>query len=96
MHEESNEKKVHLKYFGIPKILPYLKPYRLTMVIMILLAAGGSLIDIVFPKYQEYAINHYIAGETLDTIVTFTVTYALLLLVKVAMDTLSTYLSTRV
>ena len=96
MHEESNEKKVHLKYFGIPKILPYLKPYHLTMVIMILLAAGGSLIDIVFPKYQEYAINHYIAGETLDTIVTFTVTYALLLLVKVAMDTLSTYLSTRV
>ena len=96
MHEESNEKKVHLKYFGIPKILPYLKPYRLTMFIMILLAAGGSLIDIVFPKYQEYAINHYIAGETLDTIVTFTVTYALLLLVKVAMDTLSTYLSTRV
>lgn len=96
MHEESNEKKVHLKYFGIPKILPYLKPYRLTMFIMILLAAGGSLIDIVFPKYQEYAINHYIASETLDTIVTFTVTYALLLLVKVAMDTLSTYLSTRV
>jgi len=96
MHEESNEKKVHLKYFGIPKILPYLKPYRLTMVIMILLAAGGSLIDIVFPKYQEYAINHYIASETLDTIAAFTVTYALLLLVKVAMDTVSTYLSTRV
>ncbi len=96
MHEESNEKKVHLKYFGIPKVLPYLKPYRLTMVVMILLAVGGSLVDIVFPKYQEYAINHYIAGETLDTIVTFTVTYFLLLLCKVAMDTVSTYLSTRV
>ncbi len=96
MHEESAEKKVHLKYFGIPKVLPYLKPYRLTMLVMILLAVGGSIVDIVFPKYQEYAINHYIASETLDTIVTFTVTYALLLLVKVAMDTVSTYLSTRV
>ncbi len=96
MYEESTEKKVHLKYFGIPKVLPYLKPYRLTMLIMILLAAGGSLIDIVFPKYQEYAINHYIAGETLDTLVSFIVTYFLLLLVKVTMDTVSTYLSTRV
>ena len=44
MHEESNEKKVHLKYFGIPKILPYLKPYRLTMFIMILLAVLGILL----------------------------------------------------
>jgi len=96
MYEDSTEQKVHLKYFGIPKVLPYLKPYRLTMLVMILLAAGGSLIDIVFPKYQEYAINHYIAGETLDTLASFIVTYALLLLIKVTMDTISTYLSTRV
>ena len=40
--EENNAKITHLKFFGIPKILPYLKPYRLTMVFMILLAAGGS------------------------------------------------------
>ncbi len=94
--EENTTKTTHLKFFGIPKIIPYLKPYRLTMLIMIILAAGGSVIDIIFPKCQEYAINHYIAGETLDTIVTFAIVYVLLLITKILFDTVSTYLSTRV
>ncbi len=91
------EKKVtHLKLFGIPKILPFLKPYRLTMVLMILLAAGGSFIDILFPKFQEYAINHFIALETLDTLTVFTVVYLVLMVIKILFDLASTYLSTRV
>lgn len=96
MMEENNGKITHLKFFGIPKVLPYLRPYRLTMFVMILLAAGGSVVDIIFPKCQEYAINHFIGGETLDTLAVFTVVYIALLLVKILFDTCSTYLSTRV
>ncbi len=93
---KTNEKKTGLRFFGIPKIIPYLAPYKWTILIMTLLAVGTTLVDITFPKYQEYAINHFVAGETLDTIVTFTATYAALLIAKVLMDLVSTYLATKV
>lgn len=90
-----DNKKVKLKFFGIPKIIPYLGPYKWVMVIMTVLAIGGSIVDIVFPKYQEYAINHFIALDTLDTLAPFIITYALFLIGKVIMDTASTYLATK-
>jgi len=94
--EEKNTKTTHLRFFGIPKILPFLKPYRFSMLFMILLAAGGSFIDILFPKCQEYTINHFIGGETLDTFVPFCIFYGALIVVKIGLDLVSTYLSTRV
>ncbi len=96
MDEETSTQTTHLKFFGIPKILPYLKPYLSVMLIMILCAVGASVVDIVIPKFQEYAINHYIAEGTLDTIGTFTVLYIVLLLMQKGMDLGSTYIGTRV
>lgn len=96
MEEENTTKTTHLRFFGIPRLLPYLKPYRFMMLVMIILAVTASLIDIVFPKFQEYAINHYIGEGTLDTIKVFSVSYLALLLIKIAMDLGSTYLGTRV
>jgi len=93
---KTNEKKAELPFFGIPKIIPYLAPYKWSILVMTLLAIGATLCEITFPKYQEYAINHFVAGETLDTIVTFTITYALIVLIKVAMDLISTYVATKV
>ncbi len=94
--QENKNTGTKLNFFGIPKILPYLKPYKWTVLAMTVLAALGTLIDIIFPKYQEYAINHFVAGETLDTIAGFITTYALLLIIKVTMDLISTYLATKV
>ncbi len=93
--KKNTEKTTHLRFFGIPKLLPFLKPYRLPMLIMIILAFGGSLVDIVFPKYQEYAINNYVAESRLDGIWVFGITYVILLIVKIIMDTFSTYLGTK-
>ena len=95
MMEEENEKIRHLRFFGIPKILPYLRPYTGSMLLMMILAFCGSLIDTVFPRFQEYAINHYIADETLDTIVPFVVFYVLLLASQVAMNFTASYLGVR-
>ena len=86
MEEETSTKTTHLKFFGIPKIIPYLKPYKFMMLGMILLSVSAYLIDIVFPKFQEYAINHYIGEGTLDTIRTFTVLYTALLLINIEME----------
>ncbi|MBQ3815909.1 MAG: ABC transporter ATP-binding protein, partial [Clostridia bacterium] len=48
-----------------------------------------------FPKFQEYAINHYIAEETLDTIVPFVILYVGLLVAQVAMNFTASYLGIR-
>ncbi|MBR5632556.1 MAG: ABC transporter ATP-binding protein, partial [Clostridia bacterium] len=93
--KKNTEKTTHLKFFGIPKLIPFLKPYRVPMLFMILLALGGSAVEIIFPKYQEYAINNYIADNHLDGIWVFGGTYLLLLIVKIIMDVFSTYLGTK-
>jgi len=56
----SQEPSVRLKWFGIPKLLPYLKPYRKNLIYMMLLGALGSVIDISIPLFQRYAINNFI------------------------------------
>lgn len=83
----------HLKFFGIPKIFPYIKSYSVPLIVMVLTATVTSLYDVIVPKFQEYAINHYIAEGTLDTIRTFTIVYAVMLIAKVAIDCVSTYLA---
>ena len=93
--DENTEKINHLRFFGIPKILPHLKPYVVPMIFMMVLAFGGSLVDIAFPKFQEYAINHYIADETLDTIVPFVILYVVLLVAQVIMNCAASYLGIR-
>ncbi len=95
MMEEEYTKINHLRFFGIPKILPHLKPYVGPMIFMMAFALAGSLIDIVYPKFQEYAINHYIADETLDTVVPFAILYASLLIFQVIVNFTATYLGMR-
>lgn len=96
MNEENSAQKIHhLKFFGIPKVIPYLKPYRGLLAVMIVFALGATTIDVIFPKFQEYAINHYIADSTLDTFGVFVAIYSALLLFKIFMDLFSTYIGSR-
>lgn len=94
--DENNTKITHLKLFGIPRLLPHLKAHAPMMVIMILLGIAGSAVDIVFPKYQEYAINHFIGGNTLDTVVPFVATYAMFLILKIIFDVNSTFMASKI
>ncbi len=94
--EEGIKPKGKLKFFGIPRILPYLKPYSKQMAAMVILAVLTSVCDIIFPKFQEYAINHYVGLGTLDTIVPFTVCYLILLAAKIIMDFNSTYIGSKI
>ena len=82
---------VSLPYFGINKLLPYLKPYRFIVISMILFGLLGSLVDIVLPLFQKYALNHFIAGETLDTIISFIVAYGIILAFQVIANMISAY-----
>lgn len=71
---ESNERKA-LPFFGIGEILPYLRPYRATMLRMILCGLAGSAVDILLPLFQRYALNHFVGGATLDTLPIYVAAY---------------------
>ena len=94
--ENTEKKTTHLKFFGIPKILPFVKPYSVMMFLMIFLSLLGSVIDLAFPKFQEYAINNYIAYGKLDGLGIFTLIYFVLLILKIIVDTIGAYNGTKI
>ena len=53
---ETNPK--HLKFFGIGKILPFLTKVRGQIFVMVCLAFVSSLIDILIPQFQRYALDN--------------------------------------
>ena len=55
------------RFFGLGKMIPFIRPYVGGMLVMILLGALSSVADSVYPLFNRYAINHYIALRTLDT-----------------------------
>ncbi len=65
------EKTKHLKYFGIPKIMPFLGHVKKAILGMVLLALLSSCVDIILPLFQRYALDHFIGQNTFDTIVPF-------------------------
>ena len=81
----------NLPFFGIPKLFPYLKKYTRTFVLMFFMAAIGSAIDIILPLFQRYAINNFIAYETLKGLGLFVILYCAVLLIQVVSNVIATY-----
>ncbi len=92
---EKKEERVKLPFFGIPAIAPFLKKYRTRIIIMILLGALSSGIDSVFPLFNRRVINYNVAQKTLHTLGILIAGYMLLLLFKVIIDFITTYLCSR-
>ena len=94
---EASVTQVHaLPYFGIPKLLPYLKPYAKVLLLLILPAVTSSLIDTTFPLFHRYAIDHFIAGKTTEGFPVFVTVYALALFALLACDFVTMYFLCRV
>lgn len=91
-HKKDEQKEyVSLPYFGINKLLPYLKPYRGIIICMVILGLAGGLVDIILPLFQRYALNHFIARGTLDLLGSFIVAYIAVLAFQVIANTVSAY-----
>ena len=76
---ENTSKSKSLPFFGIGKVLPFLKHYKKAMLGMICGSLVGSLVDTLVPVFQRYALNHYINGGTLDTLPVYIILYLLLI-----------------
>ncbi len=90
MSEKDTQRK-SLPFFGIPKLFPYLRPYRTLIFWMVFTGVVVSATDAIQPLFQEYAINHFIAGSTLEGLTAFIVTYAVVLAVQIATNYVSAY-----
>ena len=65
---EKQQDQYSLPFFGIPRLFPYLKKYRKTLTLMVICGLLGTGVDILMPVLQRYALNHFIAEKTLDTL----------------------------
>ena len=78
-HYEKQEEKRSLPFFGIGKILPYMKKYSFMLVIMVFFGLLSTGIDLIVPQFQRYALNHFIGQKTLDTLPWFILGYLLII-----------------
>ena len=63
--KQEKEKK-GLPFFGIPKLAPYLKPYKMLFFWMVVTGTVGSGMDAIIPLFQQHAIDHFIADKTMQ------------------------------
>ena len=75
MNEQKTEQKKKLPFFGVGKMLPYLKKYRMQFTVMIGCSLLASMMDVFLPLIQRYALNHFVEGNTLDTLPQFILIY---------------------
>ena len=90
------KKTTHLPFFGIGRMLPYLTHVRKMTVVMVVLALTGSVADIVIPLFQRYALNHFIALGTFDTVIPFILAYIGVLVGAAIVNYISTTLATTI
>ena len=80
----NEEKTTKLRWFGIPRLARYIRPYRRVILWMILMGLFGSAMDAVIPLFQQYAINHFIADSDLAGLGVFIGLYAVVILTQTA------------
>ena len=79
MNNMPKEEQHSLPFFGIPRLFPYLKKYRKTLTWMVICGLLGTGVDILMPVLQRYALNHFIAEKTLDTLPWYILIYVALI-----------------
>ena len=84
------EENISLPFFGVPKILPYLRPYRRMLILMILMGAATSAIDAVYPLFNRYALDHFVGEGTMRGVIPFIGLYLLVLFGQTALAYKST------
>ena len=65
-NQNTDRSRVSLPLFGIPRLFPFLKHYRGTIALMVFLGFVSSLIDSIYPLFNRYALDHYVADGTLE------------------------------
>ena len=79
--EESKKKRIALPLFGIPRILPFARPYKKQFVGLVTAQILCSISDVLRPVLQKYALDHFVKESTLDGVVPFALVYTALIII---------------
>ena len=83
MKKEKSTENIKLPFFGIPKILPYVKHYRKHLIFMLVACFGTSLVDLVLPLLQRYAIKNFVQEESAKGVWIFALCYLAVILLQI-------------
>ena len=81
----------HLRLFGIPKLASYLSGYGRLLFAMVFFGTLASVMDVVIPLFQQYAIDHFIASGAMTGLGWFIGLYVVVMLVQTASNYISAY-----
>lgn len=79
---EKENQIVRLPLFGIPRIWPYIKKYKMIFVGMIIAGLIYSVFDAIYPLFDRYAINHFVGENTLDTLAIFIILHVIVIVLQ--------------
>ena len=85
------ENQPSLRWFGIPRLIPYMRPYGRLILGMVAMGLYGSAMDAVIPLFQQYAIDHFIAESTLQGLGVFIGLYVLVIITQVISNYISAF-----
>ena len=74
------KKTTHLRFFGIPKVLPFLKDVRGMILSIVTLGFVSSVMDVTIPQFQKYALDTFVGQGTMRTLLPFIIAYVAVLL----------------
>lgn len=72
------------RFFGIPLIMPFIRPYVPRVMFMIFLGILSSLADTIYPLFNSWALDHFVAERTLEGLPVFLFLYILLMILQEA------------
>ena len=83
--------KAKLSWFGLKFLAPWIRPYRMTLFLMVIPGILGGLVDIVLPFFPDHAIRKFIGKNTTEGMGRFAAVYILVLLFQILMNGISAY-----
>lgn len=92
MSEEKSRYDVKLCMFGIPRLLPFLSRHKKMFIWMLVTSMLASVIDSVYPLFNQYALDNFIGAGVLKGIVTFTLAYIAMIIVQCILNFVSCFL----
>ncbi|MDO5132237.1 MAG: ABC transporter ATP-binding protein, partial [Eubacteriales bacterium] len=75
-------KRAETRFFGIPLIMPFLRPYVPTVLLMIFLGILSSVADSIYPLFNSWALDHFVAERSLEGLPVFLFLYILLMILQ--------------
>lgn len=97
MYRENKKKNTEkLPFFGVPYISRFALPHKRLLITTVVLMAICSVMDAGFPLFQNYALNHFVALSTLDTLPQYLMLYVFALAVQSIMSFVGTFAAAKI